>query len=207
SRKPFKGRRHEQLRKTGDEALAEVQQRGLSGESIDGYENAEQDAAGQRWRRVFSARPHREADGTVAGVFVSVQQVRAPGSEPADAPIPDPLTGLPGRDGFTRRVQEILADLDPDRRSAALFAVNLDSFRSINNLHGVRVGDQVLKIAAERLVSGTRTRILGAETPAEQLRGRDLVARLGDDEFGIVLAGPPPGLTAGEALSARLLRL
>lgn len=207
SRKPFKGRRHEQLRKTGDEALAEVQQRGLSGESVDGYESAEQDTAGQRWRRVFGARPHREAAGTVVGVLVSVQQVRALGSEPADAPIPDPLTGLPGRDGFTRRVQEILADLDPERRSAALFAVNLDSFRSINNLHGVRVGDQVLKITAERLVSGTRTRILGAETPAEQLRGRDLVARLGDDEFGIVLAGPAPGLTEVEAFSARLLRL
>ena len=207
SRSPVTGRRHNQLHKTTDEALAEVQRRGLAGESVDGYETAEQDAA-QHWsRRIFSARPHRDSDGTIIGVLVAVQQIGDSNGEQSAAPIPDPLTGLPGRDGFTRRVQEILAEPDPERRSAALFAINLDSFRSVNNLHGVRIGDQVLKITAERLVSGTRSRPLGEETAPEQSRGRDMVARLGDDEFGIVCAAPAPGPAEVEAFSTRLLRL
>src|SRR5262249_2001778 len=86
-------------------------------------------------------------------------------------------------------------------------AVHPRTCRRIHSRDGGRAGGQVLKSTAERVVSGTRARILGAETPAEQLRGRDLVARLGDDEFGIVLAGPAPGLTEVEAFSARLLRL
>ena len=207
SRSPVTGRRHNQLHKTADEALAEVQRRGLAGESVDGYETAEQDAA-QHWsRRIFSARPHRDSDGAIIGVLVAVQQIGDSNGEQSATPIPDPLTGLPGRDGFTRRVQEILAEPDPERRSAALFAINLDSFRSVNNLHGVRIGDQVLKITAERLVSGTRSRPLGEETAPEQSRGRDMVARLGDDEFGIVCAAPAPGPAEVEAFSTRLLRL
>ena len=207
SRRPVTGFRQNQLHKTADEALAEVQQRGLAGESVDGYETAEQDAAQHWWRRIFSARPHRDSDGTIIGVLVAVQQIGGSNGEQAAAPIPDPLTGLPGRDGYTRRVQEILAEPDPERRSAALFAINLDSFRSVNNLHGVRIGDQVLKITAERLVSGTRSRPLGEGAAPEQWRGRDMVARLGDDEFGIVCAAPAPGPAEVEAFSTRLLRL
>jgi diguanylate cyclase (GGDEF)-like protein len=203
---PFTGGRPGELHKASHEVLAEVQQRGLAGEDVDGYESAEQDAGPQWWRRIFSARPHRDFDGTIVGVLVSVQQIQSSGGPPS-APVPDPLTGLLGRDGFTRRVQEILAEPAPERRSAALFAINLDSFRSVNNLHGVRIGDQVLKITAERLVSGTRSRPFGEEAAPEQWRGRDMVARLGDDEFGIVCAAPAPDPAEVEAFSIRLLRL
>jgi diguanylate cyclase (GGDEF)-like protein len=206
SRKPLTGRRHSELRKRGNEALAEVQQRGLDGDSVEGVESAEQDAAGQWWRRVFSARPHRDVDGSIVGVLVSAQQIRTPRADEVPAAIPDPLTGLPGRDGFTLRLRQIFVDPEPEHRSAALFAVNLDSFRSINNLHGVRIGDQVLKITAERLQSGTRSRP-PEEGAADRSRGRDMVARLGDDEFGIICAAPAPGAAEVEAFSARLLRI
>src|SRR6202162_5509682 len=205
SREPLAVRRHDELRKTGDNALAEVQRRGLAGESVEDYESPENDFTGHWSRGVFSARPHRELDGSIIGVLIAVQQ--APGAEQVSPPIPDALTGLPARDGFTRRLQEILADADPERRSAALFAINLDSFRSINNLHGVRVGDQVLKIVAERLVSGTRSRTLDDDSTPDQARGRDLVARLGDDEFGIICAIPAPGPAEMESFSARLLSI
>lgn len=207
SRVALSGRRHDRLRKPTDETLREVQQRGLMGESVEGYQNTEQEPAQPSSGRVFSARPHRDAEGTIIGVLVAVHQLNTPESDQAPPPMLDALTGLPARDGFTHRLQEIFTDPDPERRAAALFAINLDSFRSVNNLHGVRIGDQVLKITAERLLSGTRSRPLGPETPAEHWRGRDMVARIGDDEFGIVCAAPVPGPAEVEAFSARLLRI
>ena len=204
SRKPLTGRRHDELRKGGDEALAEVQRRGLSGERVEGFEHAEQDSAGQWWRHILSARPHRDDAGSIAGVLVSVQQIRARGAEQGDAHTSDPLTGLAGREGFGRQLREIFADPDPERRAAALLAVNLDSFRSINNLHGVRVGDQVLKITAERLLSAIQAR---AAAKSRAAAGGDMIARLGDDEFGIICAAPAPSAAEVDAFSAVLLRV
>jgi diguanylate cyclase (GGDEF)-like protein len=204
SRKPLTGLRHQELRKSGDQALAEVQRRGLAGERVEGFERTEQDASGQWWRRILSARPQRDPDGTIAGVLVSVQLIRAPSAEQGTADPTDSLTGLPGREAFGRRLREIFAGPDPERREAALFAVNLDSFRSINNLHGVRIGDQVLKITAERLVSAAQAR---AAAKNQAAHGDDMVARLGDDEFGILCAAPSPSAAEIDAFSAVLLRV
>jgi diguanylate cyclase (GGDEF)-like protein/PAS domain S-box-containing protein len=204
SRKPLTGRRHDQFRKSGDQALAEVQQRALAGERVEGIEHAEQDAAGQWWRRILSARPHRDAEENITGVLVSLQQIRARSADEGAAHPSDPLTGLPGREAFGRQLREIFADPDPERRAAALFAVNLDSFRSINNLHGVRIGDQVLKITAERLLSATQARMAAKSQVADS---GDMVARLGDDEFGIICAAPAPGAAEIDGFSALLLRV
>lgn len=212
SRVPLIGCRHDELRKTGDEALAHVQRRALAGENVEDYESTEHPPDLKRRRQMFSARPHRDLEGTIAGVLVAVEEIGTQDSGEAAAPTPDPLTGLASRDGFTRRLREIFADPDPARRLAALFVINLDSFRSINNLHGIRIGDQVLKITAERLVSGTRSRPptedeATEDGAADQSRGRDLVARLGDDEFGIICSTPAPGPADVEAFSTRLLRI
>jgi diguanylate cyclase (GGDEF)-like protein len=93
------------------------------------------------------------------------------------AELPDPLTGLADRHQFARRLGTALSDADPEQRRIALFAINLDGFRRLNTLHGCAVGDQVLKLIAERLVAET------AGTPGT-------VARLGGDEF-VVMCGPP----------------
>ena len=201
------GRRHDELAQSGDTTLGEVQQRGLTGAKVEGVETVGKDADGQWLRQIFGARPHRDADGNTIGVLVSLQQRRLRGTEEAPASATDPLTGLPGRESFSRRLREVFADPDPASRAVALFAINLDSFRSINNLHGVRIGDQVLKITAERLLSGTRSRPPATDETSDQLRGRDMVARLGDDEFGIVCAPPAPGPAEIEAFSARLLHV
>src|ERR1700692_2352205 len=88
--------------------------------------------------------------------------VRFIGAIPAAVALPDRLTALADLHQFTRRLHEILSDPDPERRSVTVFALNLDNFRTLNTLHGFRVGDEALKIIAERLVSGTRSRHLGA---------------------------------------------
>src|SRR5204863_7721289 len=75
----------------------------------------------------------------------------------------------------------------------------------LNTLHGFGIGDEVLKVVAERLVLGTRSRHLGEERAA--LRGRDMVARLAGDEFGIICGPPALPQPEAEAFAARLPRI
>jgi diguanylate cyclase (GGDEF)-like protein len=131
--------------------------------------------------------------------------VRFIGAIPVAVALPDRLTGLADRHQFSRRLHEILSDPDPERRAVTVFALNLDSFRTLNTLHGFKVGDEVLKIIAERLVSGTRSRHLGDAGAAA--RGRDMVARLGGDEFGIICGPPALPPAEAEAFAARLPRI
>lgn len=85
----------------------------------------------------------------------------------------DSLTGLPNR----RRFRELLADCmtqaqQNDRLIAILF-IDLDRFKPINDSLGHQVGDQLLKVIADRLRSCCR--------------GSDIIARLGGDEFTVIL--------------------
>jgi diguanylate cyclase (GGDEF)-like protein len=205
SRIALVGRRHDELRKGSGEALAEVQRRALLGEAVENYQAGDVDPGGKFWGTILSARPHRDSDGTIGGVLVALQQMQVFGGDAASQLVPDPLTGLADRQGFARRLREVLTEAAPQRRPVVVLLVNLDRFRAVNNLHGVRIGDQVLRIVAQRLVFGTRSPRPGEEPPAGEERARDLVARLGADEFGILLGTPPPKLADVETLTERLL--
>ena len=122
----------------------------------------------------------RHPAGGIAGVIVGLIEDPVPGAGPRLPPAPDPLTGLADRQQFAERLREFLADPDPERQAVVVFAIDLDGFCNLNTLHGAAIGDQVLKIIAERLVLGTRSRDLGE---ADAARGRDMVARLGADEM------------------------
>ncbi len=82
----------------------------------------------------------------------------------------DELTGLPNRRGFRRALE---AAVDERRGQAALLMVDLDEFHEINDTLGADSGDRLLQQVATRL----RT----------QATSRDHVARLGEDEFGILV--------------------
>ena len=203
-RVPLAGRRHDEFRKAGREALKEVQRHALAGETVEDYHLIDDDPAARPWPAILSARPHRGPDGSIAGVTVGLREDPVPGARER-VPARDPLTGLADRHQFARRLRELLSDPDPERRAVVVFAVNLDSFRNLNTLHGFAIGDEVLKIIAERLVSGTRSRHLGEEGAAA--RGRDLVARLGADEFGIICSPRRCHKAEAEAFAARLPRI
>jgi diguanylate cyclase (GGDEF)-like protein len=84
----------------------------------------------------------------------------------------DDLTGLPNRTSFRDHLNAAFADLKRDR-PLALFYIDVDEFKTVNDTLGHPIGDQLLKVIADRLKSC--------------LRNGDYIARLGGDEFAIVL--------------------
>jgi diguanylate cyclase (GGDEF)-like protein len=85
----------------------------------------------------------------------------------------DVLTGLPNRQFFTTRLESVLNKADPTT-GATVYHLGLDSFAMVTNGLGRRVGDQLLKVVAERLKTA-----VAAE--------RAVVARLDSDEFAILV--------------------
>ncbi len=98
----------------------------------------------------------------------------------------DPLTGALNRFGLMSALQS-----EVGRRGApfALFYLDLDGFKLVNDSHGHAAGDRLLRMVADRLRGVSR--------------GADEVARLGGDEFVIVVAGLSP--TAAELFAARII--
>jgi diguanylate cyclase len=84
----------------------------------------------------------------------------------------DPICGLPNRIYFTERLERVIADVQGGGVSAAVFYIDLDHFKDVNDTLGHHIGDELILNVTQRL-----SRIM---------RGDDLVARLGGDEFAII---------------------
>jgi diguanylate cyclase (GGDEF)-like protein len=97
----------------------------------------------------------------------------------------DAVTGIFNRRGFDRELARSLAYVRRYGTRAALFYVDLDGFKPVNDQYGHAAGDAVLKAIADIL---TRT-----------LRASDTVARLGGDEFGLILWNLGEGDAASKA--------
>ncbi|NWF39116.1 diguanylate cyclase [Mariprofundus sp. NF] len=85
----------------------------------------------------------------------------------------DSLTGLPNRTLFTDRLEHALAHACRDKHKVGLMFIDIDGFKSINDNHGHDVGDALLCAIADAL--------------SELVRDADTVARVGGDEFVIIL--------------------
>jgi diguanylate cyclase len=101
----------------------------------------------------------------------------------------DPLTGLSNRRGLNAQIKNALQQRTPDGL-VALYLLDLDGFKPVNDTHGHDVGDELLCLMAKRLQAATRT--------------HDVVARLGGDEFVILTRGLTRPEQA-EALAHKLL--
>jgi diguanylate cyclase (GGDEF)-like protein/PAS domain S-box-containing protein len=93
----------------------------------------------------------------------------------------DPLTGLPNRILFYDRIKNAQALARRRRSGFALLFLDLDGFKAVNDTHGHELGDQLLCSVAKRLVGCVRE--------------SDTVARMGGDEFTVLL----PDLQGREA--------
>jgi len=89
----------------------------------------------------------------------------------------DALTGLPNRVTFRAACQDALISAKATNMPAAVFFVDLDGFKSINDMLGHSAGDVLLKAVATRLRDRLPTHLT--------------IARLGGDEFGVLLAACP----------------
>ncbi|MEI6621605.1 MAG: PAS domain S-box protein [Actinomycetes bacterium] len=87
----------------------------------------------------------------------------------------DPLTGLANRDRLLEWLGSIMARTPRVGTKVAVLFADLDFFKEINDEHGHLAGDLVLRLVAERL--------------EKAVREQDLVARIGGDEFVVVLYG------------------
>jgi diguanylate cyclase len=86
----------------------------------------------------------------------------------------DPLCGLPNRISFGERLEETIEKVRDGDAPAAVFYIDLDHFKDVNDTLGHPIGDELIRSVTQRLTSA--------------LRGDDLVARIGGDEFGVITA-------------------
>ncbi|MBV9786175.1 MAG: EAL domain-containing protein [Acidisphaera sp.] len=101
----------------------------------------------------------------------------------------DPLTGLPNRRVFVETARQLLGGSEAAGDCAVMF-VDLDGFKTINDVHGHGLGDRLLTEVAGRLAS--------------LLPVQGMLARLGGDEFAI-LPGPMVGRTELVGLAERIV--
>ncbi len=84
----------------------------------------------------------------------------------------DPVCGLPNRIFFGERLEQAIRDVRAGGPPAAVFYIDLDHFKDVNDTLGHPVGDELILNVTRRL--------------ARVMKGDDLVARLGGDEFAII---------------------
>ena len=130
---------------------------------------------GTVWTEV-RATPMRNASGQVIGVLGVTRDVserRRVEDSMRHMAQHDPLTGLPNRALFSDRLNRALAIAKREQRKLAVMFLDLNKFKPVNDTHGHAVGDQLLVQAAERI--------------QHTIRESDTVARIGGDEFVVLL--------------------
>jgi diguanylate cyclase (GGDEF)-like protein/PAS domain S-box-containing protein len=147
------------LREQGTIVNEEVELRGRDGGTVWALENV---------RRIADTPPVLE------GILLDISDRKRAEQEIAFKAYHDPLTGLPNRALFLDRLEVALAHARRGRTPLAVLFLDLDNMKSINDTFGHATGDRVLTAVGDRLV---RT-----------VRGGDTVARVGGDEFLVLLS-------------------
>ena len=134
------------------------------------------DREGQRrWLRVSATPEIRDGCVTWHGYMSDVTLRKSNEIAVRQLAYFDTLTGLPNRRAFMDRMGQAIERCCERGQRGALLFIDLDNFKSLNDTHGHDVGDKYLIQVAERLGSA-----VGDD---------DLVARIGGDEFVVVLEG------------------
>lgn len=103
----------------------------------------------------------------------------------------DPLTGALNRRGFDMQFSRLLAESETSNGEISLIMLDIDHFKKINDTHGHLFGDKVIRGVAEVLKAN--------------VKGRDAIARLGGEEFGVLL--PETSLSGAQVLADRIRQM
>jgi diguanylate cyclase (GGDEF)-like protein/PAS domain S-box-containing protein len=109
------------------------------------------------------------------GVFTDISNIKQQQQAMERLAHYDILTGLPNRALFTDRLKIALAKARRDKTMLAIAYLDLDGFKPVNDTYGHKAGDRLLYSVARRMTS--------------MLRESDTIARIGGDEFAMVLSG------------------
>ncbi|RKZ95666.1 MAG: signal transduction protein [Gammaproteobacteria bacterium] len=128
------------------------------------------------------------AEGKVShyiGVFNDISELKKTEQKLEQLAFKDTLTNLPNRQLFYDRLESELKRARRKKNTKlALLFVDLDHFKKINDTLGHYVGDELLKIVAQRLLNCVRE--------------KDTIARLGGDEFTLILSDIPSSKVASD---------
>jgi len=150
--------------------------------------------SGKHYTIDFTAAPIRKSDGSAVGcvlVFRDVTPTRLLAQELSWQARHDVLTGLYNRAALAQRLTHALSLARQDQKLLAVCLLDLDHFQLVNDQHGNRVGDRLLKEVALRLQAFATD--------------SDAIAHMGGDEF-VVLLGDQLNLQTIEARVTQLLQ-
>ncbi len=116
----------------------------------------------------------RDAVGHYVAVFNDISPHKANEDRLKFLATHDPLTGLPNRAEFERFCREAITRASRYGHRLAVLYIDLDNFKPVNDTYGHVVGDELLKTASARM--------------KQVMRETDIVARIGGDEFSVLLA-------------------
>jgi diguanylate cyclase (GGDEF)-like protein len=102
----------------------------------------------------------------------------------------DPLCGLPNRIFFSERLEAMIEAVKGGAPPTAIFYIDLDHFKDVNDTLGHPIGDELIRSVTQRLT--------------QTLRGDDLVARLGGDEFAVITSAGHDQATL-ETIGSRII--
>lgn len=148
----------------------------LSNPGIQVYESEIKSADGVRHHVLFNKATFSDPDGSIGGivgVMMDITERKKNEEQITHLALHDNLTGLPNRYLFFDRLQHAIGNADRNRSMVALLYFDLDGFKEVNDQFGHMEGDHVLKEIGSRLI--------------EVIRATDTVARIGGDEFAIIL--------------------
>ena len=165
-----------------DAVVAQFSRAALARRSLD-IEVRQRYGSSGRWLRMIC----EPVGNDFAATFVDVTDGKARERHIESIAWQDPLTGVLNRRGFERDASRRLTESEDDA-TGALFYIDLNDFKQVNDERGHEVGDQLLTIAAARL--------------RKSLRSCDIIGRPGGDEFVALV----PDVTAdtAEKLAGRL---
>ncbi len=146
----------------------------------------------EKWLTINAIRDRSNVTVNYVGIFTDLSEKRNAERKLRNLLFYDSLTKLPNRTLLHERLEQAMINSQSHDIPLALFCIDIDRFKDINDSLGHKAGDELLMQAAKRIKSG--------------LRKSDVVARLCGDEFSVILSEIKFRESA-EHLARRLLHL